>query len=172
MPPPEVKARELKGSVAGKVDVVGVEKQTKAEARGRKLQTVARLAEAYFVAAALGTHVSGNARPKRASTIREEQRVYEKLVKPRFGDCAVADLRRAEIQDFVDRQSKKAKGTGRQCRDIIRQLLSYAVRQGIIEYNPAIGVGAVQAQPRDRVLTDEEVRRLWAAFTRPDRSRA
>jgi hypothetical protein len=84
-----------------------------------KLDTVAALADAYFVAAELGTHVAGNARPKRLSTINEEKRVYEKLIKKRFGDIAVTDIRRAEIQDFVDRQSKKAKGTGRQCRDII-----------------------------------------------------
>ena len=161
------RAREIKGSVASKVDVVGVEKQTKAEARRKKLQTVAGLAEAYFVAAALGTHVSGNARPKRVSTIKEDQRVYEKLVRPRFGNTPVVDMRRAEIQAFVDSVSKKARGTGRQCRDVIRQLLSYAVRQGLVEFNPAIGVGAVQAQPRDRVLTDSEVQALWAAFAPP-----
>ena len=141
---------------ATKVDVVGVEKTNQGRGAPKRLQTVAGLAEAYFVAAALGTHVSGNARPKRVSTIKEDQRVYEKLVRPRFGNTPVVDMRRAEIQAFVDSVSKKARGTDRQA-GTDGAAFSYAVRQGLVEFNPAIGVGAVQAQPRDRVLTDSEV---------------
>lgn len=41
-------ARKVKGTVATKIDLVGVERQAKDEARRRKLNTLAGLAEAYF----------------------------------------------------------------------------------------------------------------------------
>jgi hypothetical protein len=112
------------------------------------------------LACEIGTHVAGDARPKFASTIREERRVFKAVVKQRFGHAPVAEIRRIDVQDFVDRQTKRAPGRGRQARDVIRQLLSYAVRLGLIECNPAIGVGAAKAPPRERTLSDDEIRML------------
>jgi integrase len=48
------------------------------------------------------------------------------------------------------------------------QFLSYAVRQGLIEYNPGIGVGAVKSEARDRVLSESEIKALWTAFAPPN----
>lgn len=158
-------ARKIKGLVAGKTDVVGEEKKAKQEAAARKLRTVDGLAEAYWTACELGMHRSGTkAKPKRPATITEDKRIYDKHIHRKFGDTPVADMERADIQAFVDKESKRKAGTGRQCRDVIRQLLSYAVRQGLVPYNAGIGVGAISSTQRDRVLNDIEIKTLWAAF--------
>jgi integrase len=156
-----VKARQIRGEVANRVDVVAVEQTARREVQSKRQRTLGGLAEAYWAAAALGTHIAGDARPKSATTIAEDQRVFAKHVRPKFGDTPLADLRRGDIQAFVDKETARRKGTGRQCRDVIRQLLSYAVRLGLLEYNPAIGVGAVASMPRERVLTDDEIRAVW-----------
>ncbi|WP_026613398.1 tyrosine-type recombinase/integrase [Ensifer aridi] len=163
-------ARKIKGEVASRVDVVGVEKQTKAEAQRRRMSRLAGLADAYFADAALGLHrASAKPKPKRKSTLDEEKRVYEKLVKPKFGETPVSDITRGEIMDFVSKQTRKAKSTGRHCRNILRQLLAYAVHKELIDHNPAHSIAVVNSEPRERMLSDDEIRSIWQACARPGR---
>lgn len=161
-------ARKIKGEVASRVDVVGVEKQTKAEAQRRRMNRLAGLADAYFADAALGLH-RASAKPKRKSTMDEEKRLYEKLVKPKFGDTPVSEITRREIMDFVGRQTRTAKSTGRHCRNLLRQLLAYAVHKELIDHNPAHGIAVVNSEPRERMLSDDEIRSIWQACARPGR---
>ncbi|MBB4524622.1 UNVERIFIED_ORG: integrase [Rhizobium sophorae] len=161
-------ARKIKGEVASRVDIVGVEKEAKAEAQRKHMNRLDGLADAYFADAALGLHrATVKAKPKRASTLAEEKRVYEKLVKPQFGDIPVADIKRRDVADFVSKQTRRAKSAGRHCRNILRQLLSYAVHKELIDHNPANSIAVVNSEPRDRVLADEELRRIWQACKRP-----
>jgi site-specific recombinase XerD len=159
-------ARKVKGTVAGGSDIVATERLTKAAEVRKRLNTIEGLAEAYFVDAELGTH-RFNSKPKRPGTIAEEKRIYNKLVKPKFGKSAVADITRAEIQAFVSKQAKSAVSNGRHCRNIIRQLMSYAVRNSMIEVNPAHDIAVVMPEARERVLTDKELRTFWRACEKP-----
>ena len=53
-------------------------------------------------------------------------------------------------------------------RSALSQCMSWAVARGIINRNPLIGTRAVALErPRDRVLRQEEISRLWAETTRP-----
>ncbi|ESZ68184.1 hypothetical protein X727_23185 [Mesorhizobium sp. L103C119B0] len=161
-------ARKAKGAVAAKVDVVAVEKATKAEERRKHLHKLSGLADAYFLAAADGTHKGGpKAAPKRATTIAEEKRIFEKLVKPKFGDSAVANITRIEIRDFVAKQAKAAKSNGRHCRNIIRQLMSFAVREGVIDYNPAHDIAVAMPSVGTTVIKDDDLKAFWRACQRP-----
>jgi integrase len=161
-------ARKAKGAVAGGTDPVAVDRAQRAEEERRKLNTLAGLAESYFAAAAEGLHRGARGRPKRQSTIGEERRVFEKLVKPAFGNDAVANITRAEIRDFVTRQGRRAKSTGRHCRNIIRQLMNYALREGVIDHNPALDIAVASSTARKRVLTAEELKAVWKACSAPD----
>lgn len=161
-------ARKAKGSVATGTDVVAVERATKAEERRKHLHKLSGLAEAYFIAAAEGTHKGGpKAAPKRASTIAEEQRVFDKLVKPKFGDSAVANITRIEIREFVAKQGKAAKSNGRHCRNIIRQLMSFAVREGVIDHNPAHDIAVAMPKVGTTVMPDDDLRGFWQAAQKP-----
>ena len=161
--------RKARGAVAGGGDPVASDKAAKAEQRRRRLNALSGLAVAYFEAAAAGTHRGGPvAKPKRASTLAEERRVFDKFVKPKFGNSAVANITRAEIRGFVALQSKRAKSTGRHCRNIIRQLMSFALREGVIDHNPALDIAVAPTKPRRRVLSDNELRALWQACSTPE----
>ncbi|CAN7244269.1 tyrosine-type recombinase/integrase [Mesorhizobium sp. LjNodule214] len=158
-------ARTAKGEVAVGVDPVAVAKEAKAEERRKRLHAFSGLGEAYFEAAAAGTHRGGPvAKPKRPSTIGEEKRIFETLVKPKFGDRGVATITRNEIKDFVALQGRKAASNGRHCRNIIRQMMAYAVREGVIEHNPALDIAVSMSKPRQRVLTDAELLAVWSAW--------
>lgn len=161
-------ARKIKGEVASKVDVVGVEKQTKVEAQRRRMNRLSGLADAYFADAALGLH-RASAKPKRKSTMDEEKRIYERLVKPKFGDTPVADITRREVTDFVSKQTRVAKSTGRHCRNLLRQLLAYAVHKELIDHNPAHSIAVANSEPRERMLSDDELQSIWKACARPGR---
>ena len=159
-------ARKIKGSVASGSDVVATERLSKTEEKRKRLNTLEGLADAYFEDAALGTH-RANAKAKRESTIAEEKRIYEKLVKPEFGKEPIASITHAEIQAFVTKQTKKAKSNGRHCRNILRQMMSYAVRNRIIQFNPAHDIAVVMPAARERVLNDAEMKAFWTACVHP-----
>jgi integrase len=162
-------AREAKGLVAVGGDPVAVSKAAKAEERRQRLHTVAGLADAYFAAATAGTHRGGPvAKPKRPGTMAEERRIYDKLVKPTFGDRSVAGITRQEISDFVAKQSRKAKSNGRHCRNIIRQIMNFAVREGVREHNPALDIAVSMPTARRRMLSDAELLAFWKAAEHPD----
>jgi site-specific recombinase XerD len=49
-------------------------------------------------------------------------------------------------------------------RALISKIFNFAIRRGILETNPAYLVENPGVEtPRDRVLTEEELRKLWAA---------
>jgi integrase len=160
-------ARKVKGVVAGGTDVVAADRATRAEARRRKLRTFGGAGEAYFADAKLGLHKPNAAGAKRPKTTAEEERIYEKLVEPEFGKTPLSDLTRAEIQAFVSKVSKKSASNGRFCRNVLRQILSYAVWKDLIPSNPAQQIAVIPSAPRERVLTDAEVKAIWLACERP-----
>ncbi|SOC93999.1 Site-specific recombinase XerD [Rhizobium sp. AN5] len=159
-------ARKIKGSVAGGADVVASERLSRAEERRRRLNTLNGLSDAYFDDCALGTHRS-NAKAKKPDTIKEERRIYDSLVKKEFGSQPIASITRAEIQAFVSKLSKKVKSNGRIALNVIRQLLAYAVRNGVIETNPAHDIAVQVPDPRDTVLSDSDMKRFWSACKHP-----
>ncbi|RAL98415.1 site-specific integrase [Agrobacterium sp. MS2] len=159
-------ARKIKGTVAGGSDVVATERLSRAEERRKHLNTLDGLADAYFDDCAVGTH-RANSKPKRASTIKEERRIYDALVKKTFGSEPLASITRAEIQAFVSKQSRKVKSNGRISLNVIRQLMAYAIRNGLIDSNPAHDIAVQVPEARDTVMTDVDLKRFWAACKEP-----
>ncbi len=161
-------ARRAKGELVNGADIVAVEKAHRAQERLEKLSTISGLATAYFAAAEQGSHRGGSkAKPKRPGTIAEERRIFDKLIKPVFGDTSVKKLTRAEIRDFVAKQAKKAPSNGRHCRNIIRQLLSYALVMDLVDVNNALQIAAPASEARDRVMSDSELQAFWKACQSP-----
>lgn len=163
-----LKAKQLVGDVASNIDPVAERKIEKARLAAEALRKVDGLADAYFEDAALGLH-RNNAQPKRESTLSAEKWMYEKQIKPFFGDVSLASLTKADIQAFVSKQSRNAPSNGRHCRNILRQFLSYAVRKELVPVNVALDIQVQAVQARDRVLNDDELRAFWSACKVPSK---
>lgn len=160
-------ARKIKGAVASGSDVVGAERAHKAAEAGKRLHGLDKLADEYFEAAAHGMHKPSAKAPKRASTVKEERRIYDRFVSPALAKKPVPDLKRVDVQSMVTKIARSSAANARQSLAVIRQLLSFAVWHGVIDANPAHDIAVPAAQPRERVLTDEELRKFWQACERP-----
>ncbi|WP_374659423.1 tyrosine-type recombinase/integrase [Inhella sp.] len=94
---------------------------------------------------------------------------FERHVFPTIGDQAAADLTRQDLLAILD--ARKAAGTLRTANMLLtdlRQMLAFAVERAIIPTNPLQGIqrrkiGGKDTE-RERVLSDAELRQLWAAL--------
>lgn len=75
-----------------------------------------------------------------ANSLRNYSPAYERAVSE-FGDTDVSTIKAKEIEKYINRFSKTyAKKTVSTQRQIIRQIMNKAQREGYIEYNPADAV--------------------------------
>ena len=118
--------------------------------------TVAELAERYFTDVVKAEH----RRP-------ELTRGYlDRAVIPELGARRVVELTPLEVAGVIRRYRERGARTADQLRSVLRVLLGFAVETGVRADNPAqlltARVAGYRAVARDRVLTDDEIRQVWA----------
>jgi len=117
--------------------------------------TVADLVEKYMDEVALRTFK----RPEFT------QGYMDRAVLPAIGHRKVRDISRAELVKLIQAYSKRGARTADQLRSNLRKLFSYAAELGYIDTNPMTDVSrrvsGYDPAPRDRVLSDDEICKLW-----------
>jgi integrase len=98
----------------------------------------------------------------------EEERVLDVDVLPSWKDHSVRELTRRDVRalvaPIVDRGSPIM---ANRVLAIVRRMLNYGVRNDWIDANPASLIDKPGREvSRERVLTDEEIRRLWRLLSR------
>lgn len=157
---------ELRKATQGK-DPARDRQAAKVAAKSRKLSTVTDLIESYLDDAAKGRH-RPNARPNRASTIKQDRDYFERLIKPKLGKRPIGDVTRAELQKFLhDTEDAHGPTAARMCGTLIRASFNYGIRREAIDKNPAALLEIPRAGSRDRVLTDKEMKAIWATASAP-----
>lgn len=106
-------------------------------------------------------------KPIGSRTLRDYEGTYARHIESAIGNIRVCDLSRAVLYEHF-RQVETAEGA-RKGLIILNQCLDHAVLQGHIEINPArllkpAMFGASMPPPRERWLTKDELRQLWAAL--------
>ncbi len=106
-------------------------------------------------------------KPIGSRTLRDYEGTYTRHIESAIGNIRVCDLSRAVLYEHF-RQVETAEGA-RKGLIILNQCLDHAVLQGHIEINPArllkpAMFGASMPPPRERWLTKDELRQLWAAL--------
>jgi len=94
------------------------------------------------------------------------QGYMDRAVLPAIGSRKVSDVRRAELVTLIQEYSERGARTADQLRSNLKKLFSYAVELGHRDDNPMLEVtsritGYIPT-PRERVLTDEEIRDMWS----------
>ena len=119
--------------------------------------TIANLAALYL---------KRHARPKKR-TADEDERVLEVEVIPRWGDRCVKDIRRRDVRELLDRIVDRGSPImANRILSVIRKMLNFALDQDWIEANPATRMSKPGKETsRDRVLDDQEIRRVWRVLT-------
>jgi len=129
----------------------------KIAARTARADSVDRVVEDF-----LERHVRRSNRPR---TAQETERLLRQHVLPRWRGRMVHDITRRDVLDILDRVvDGGAPIAANRVFAAIRKFFNWCVARDILAASPCAGVKPPTAErARDRVLSDDELRRVWAA---------
>jgi integrase len=144
---------------------------------------VSGLCERYLDAAKRGLIMGKRSEPKKKSTLYIDKGRIARHINPLLGNKRVRDITNSDINRFIrdvacgktatvektDKKRGKAiveggKGTAARTAGLLGGILSFAVSEGIIPLNPALGVKRPADARRARRLSNEEYRQLGKAL--------
>jgi integrase len=164
-------------------EVLKGEDPAEERATRRSSLTVRELCDTYLEAAERGLIMGKRGKPKKASTIDTDRGRIERHIKPLLGTKLVRDLLQADVNRFIrdvvtgktavveKTANKRGKaiveggaGTAARTAGLLGGILSFAVSEGVIPFNPATGVKRPADNRRKRRLTADEYRQLGKAL--------
>jgi integrase len=152
------KARSVAQDLSAKVRLGGdpaLDKQTRrAEARNTFGAIVDK-----FLEMRKATH--------RPSTHCEATRYLGDFAKPLY-NLPVKSIARHNIAELLDSVSARGTVTTNRMRSTLSACFSWAITRGLADINPVIGTEKLAEKPRDRVLSDSEIRVIWNALPNDD----
>lgn len=155
------KARELLAGVKvhGR-DPMAERKAASAARKKAKTATFAALAALY-----VEEHAK---RKKRLRAWKEDERKLRVEVLPVWGSRQTAEIRRADVRELLERIAAERGGVcANRTRTLICRVFNFGIERERVEANPVYAVKRVYVEaPRERVLTEEELRVLWPLFDR------
>lgn len=127
--------------------------------------------EVFKIKDLISSYIDHSRKNKAEKTAHEEKRILEKHILPAFGSLPVADLRRRDAIQLIDDLSETVPGTARAIMKISRAMYTWAIDREHVEINPFAGISrtvpAVRKTERNRVLSDDEIRQVWAILSDP-----
>jgi integrase len=159
------KARKLRTAVDDGGDPASERRLAKAEAAAQPIRTIDDMAEAYFAVSE-----SGEWRPrrkaKRPGTSKLERYFWATYLKPTLGDIRVEALTRDAVKKLLRELVARGRGvTANRCKSLLRQIYAWGMAEGRVDKNPAAEFDALVVEaPRERTLSDAEIKTLWAAL--------
>jgi integrase len=161
-------AEKLRVQIRDGADPAGERKRRRHEARSEPIKTFNELADTFLAASESGAW-RPRGKKKRERTIADETGILGRHIRPAIGALRLEEVDRNTIRNFL--RAMAAKGIGAQvnrAHAVTRQVLAYGVAEERLASNPAAGLAPVaHEKPRNRVLTDAELRALWAALKAP-----
>jgi len=113
----------------------------------------------------LAQHVERNTRP---ATTKEIRRILDHDVRPKWGARPITEISRSDVNDLLDQIADR--GALVQANRTLAQLktmFSWALDRELVDADPTARVRKrVKETARDRALTSEEIRLVWAACDR------
>ena len=124
-----------------------------------------RVRFAEFACKWLDSHAPGRLGPK---TLYEYRRILENRLIPAFGHLPLSRIGPAHIAEFCAREqaSGKSSTTVLHAYRLLREILGFAVRWGVLQRNPAELVDPPRRRRNDVRVWDEEQARLFLAAAR------
>ncbi len=92
------------------------------------------------------------------------KKVIEKDCLKPWGWKKVSDIKRRDIVVLIDRVRKRAPVLANRLLGYLSRLFNFSAERGVIKDSPCTRIRKPQEAPRDRVLTDDEIKILWNAL--------
>jgi integrase len=94
----------------------------------------------------------------------ERRRLLEKDGVPAWGKRKVTDIKRRDIVLLLDQVRDRAPITANRFHGVLARFFNFCAERGTIEDSPCTRIRKNKEKGRSRVLTDEEIKSLWAAL--------
>jgi integrase len=131
-----------------------------------KREAAARAAETF--GAYLLRHLAVQERETRPRTYKETKYRLERLAKP-LHPRALADIKLRDIANLISSISENhGAATALGLHGSLVGYFSWAIGEGMLDQNPAVGCNRPARKDRVRMLTEVELRTLWAALKDDD----
>jgi len=97
-------------------------------------------------------------------SVEWQERVLNRLVYPVMGDKPITDIRRTDIIRLLDQiEDENGAVMADRTMALIRRVMNWHAARSDEFRSPIVrGMARAQAKARDRILTDDEVRAVWA----------
>lgn len=97
---------------------------------------------------------------------RETERILAHDVLPYWGRRPLASIRRREIAAWYALLAQRAPVLANRALSTVKRLCAWCCDVGLLEADPAAGLRiALPERPRQRLLSEDEIRALWSAWT-------
>lgn len=104
------------------------------------------------------------ARPKKKSWRDDDRRVNNVLI-PKFGKIHAKAITRADVRLLLEEIVERAPIEANRTLALLRRMFSWALSLDLVEASPCVGIPRpAQELERERTLTDDEIRDVWAAY--------
>ena len=125
----------------------------------------ARLAPTFEVLANL--YLEKHARVKKRSW-KEDRRVIQNELFPAWRAVRATEIRRRDIRTLIEKVAERpAPSMANRIQALIHKMFNFAIAHEIVEFNPCAQLEhPAKERPRDRVLTDAEIREFWSVMDR------
>jgi integrase len=102
---------------------------------------------------------------KRAKTIGQYSYIIDTIVLPAWGNRNVRDIRKRDVVDLLDAVAETRPILANRTLAVVSRFFRWMAERDVIEASPITGVKApTKETARDRVLSDDEIIRLWRAL--------
>ena len=98
---------------------------------------------------------------------QQAERYLNKELLPRWGGRLARDIARADVRAMADKITNRGSPVAANgALAVASRIFSWGIEEGKIDVvaNPCTGVKRRPTSERDRVFTEDEIKRLWAAF--------
>ncbi|MCZ6771954.1 MAG: tyrosine-type recombinase/integrase [Proteobacteria bacterium] len=146
------KAREIMRDAARGIDPVERERIDRREAQKTGQGTFAAIAEMYM-----------QEKGRQRKSAGELQRKLDREILPEIGHLPIADITRADIKNLLLKKAATAPIAANRLLALIRPIFAYAQDEERLETVPNLRNLMQEETPRNRVLSDEEIKDVWRA---------
>jgi integrase len=149
-------ARRILGEVAKGGDPQAARRAARVETRRRRsAPTFADLGARFL---------EESERVLRPNTLTAWRNIWRAEVAPALGRLKPAEVTRADVRSLVEGIAETRPTYANRTFELVRRVFSWAVEKDLLASTPCIGLKRpAPARSRDRVLTDAELRAVWAA---------
>ena len=103
-------------------------------------------------------------KPWRRKTREEFERIFKVEIIPAFGKIKPSALTKADIRAWAERLAERAPTMANRALGVLRLMYSWAERRDLVEAVPSFPERPAPDVKRERVLTEDELRAVWAAL--------